>query len=146
MIIMDGSSIVYFEHLTSALIESNFLPCTMVEDGKKHRQNSHLIIHFLTNEGVSEVSERANEWAQRRAGAKQAVSILVCSRPRWGGCARRNLFWWDFHCFMNWSQLPILLANSFPASTPISQTMYHKLNKEFRHHNNRCGVARFCLV
>ena len=28
---------------------------------KEHRQNSHLIFHFPTSEGVSEVSERANE-------------------------------------------------------------------------------------
>ena len=35
--------------------------CNMVENGKKHRQNSHLIIRFPTSEGVSEVSERANE-------------------------------------------------------------------------------------
>ena len=34
---------------------------TMVKNRKKHRQNSHLIIHFPTSEGVSEVSERANE-------------------------------------------------------------------------------------
>ena len=34
---------------------------TMVENRKKHRQNSHPIIHFPTSEGVSEVSERANE-------------------------------------------------------------------------------------
>ena len=34
---------------------------TMVENGKKHRQNSHIIIPFPTSEGVSEVSERANE-------------------------------------------------------------------------------------
>ena len=34
---------------------------TMVENGKKHRQNCYLIIHFPTSEGVSEVSERANE-------------------------------------------------------------------------------------
>ena len=34
---------------------------TMVEKRKKHRQNSHLIIHFPTSEGVSKVSERANE-------------------------------------------------------------------------------------
>ena len=34
---------------------------TMVENGKKHRQNSHPIIHCPTSEGVSEVSERANE-------------------------------------------------------------------------------------
>ena len=32
----------------------------MVENGKKHRQNSHLIIPFPTSERVSEVSERAN--------------------------------------------------------------------------------------
>ena len=34
---------------------------TMVENGKKHRQNSHLIIYFPTSKGVSEVSKRANE-------------------------------------------------------------------------------------
>ena len=36
---------------------------TMVENRKKHRQNSHLIILFPTSEGVSEVSaaEGANE-------------------------------------------------------------------------------------
>ena len=34
---------------------------TMVENRKKHRQNSHLTIHCPTSEGVSEVSERANE-------------------------------------------------------------------------------------
>ena len=28
---------------------------------KKNRQNTHLIIHFPTSEGVSEVSERASE-------------------------------------------------------------------------------------
>ena len=34
---------------------------TMVENGKKRRQNSHLIIHCPTSEEVSEVSERVNE-------------------------------------------------------------------------------------
>ena len=38
-----------------------FSVVTMVENGKKHRQNSHLIIHFPTSEGVSEVSKRVNE-------------------------------------------------------------------------------------
>ena len=33
----------------------------MVENGKKHRQNSHPIIHCPTSEGVSEVSERAKK-------------------------------------------------------------------------------------
>jgi len=47
--------------------------CTMVENRKKHRQNRYSIIHCPTSEGVSEVSERANEWAQRRARAKRAV-------------------------------------------------------------------------
>ena len=37
----------------------------MVENGTKHRQNSHLIIHCPTSKGVSEVSEQANEWAVR---------------------------------------------------------------------------------
>ena len=35
--------------------------CTMVENKKKHRQNSHPIIHCPTSEGVSEVSERTSE-------------------------------------------------------------------------------------
>ena len=34
---------------------------TMVKNRKKHRQNSYLIIHRPTSEGMSEVSERANE-------------------------------------------------------------------------------------
>ena len=29
---------------------------------EKHKQNSHPIVHFLTSEGVSEMSEWANEW------------------------------------------------------------------------------------
>ena len=75
------------------------------------RKKSHLIIHFPASSGVSKVSERANEWAQRRAWVKRAVwskqtsercermsertsewpsiyvSILVCSRPQ---CPRRT--------------------------------------------------------
>ena len=34
---------------------------TMVENGKKHRQNSHLIIHYPMSEGVSEVSKQVKE-------------------------------------------------------------------------------------
>ena len=33
----------------------------MVENGEKHGQNSHSIIHCPTSEGVSEVSERTDE-------------------------------------------------------------------------------------
>ena len=79
----------------------------------KTRSFETSIIHFPTSEGVSEVSERANEWAQWRARAKQAVrskrtsercertseetsewpstyvSILVCSRPQ---CIRKGNF------------------------------------------------------
>ena len=43
------------------LISKKFLVLTMVENRKKHRKNSHLIIHCPTSEGVSEVSERASE-------------------------------------------------------------------------------------
>ena len=35
--------------------------CTMVQNRKKHIKSSHPIIHFPTSEGVSEVSEQANE-------------------------------------------------------------------------------------
>ena len=37
----------------------------MVEK-KKHRQNNNLMIHCPTSEGVSEVSERANEQTDER--------------------------------------------------------------------------------
>ena len=38
---------------------------------KKHRINSHLIDHCPKSSGVSQVSERASEWAKRSARAKQ---------------------------------------------------------------------------
>ena len=60
--------------------------CTMVENRKKHRLNSNPIIHCPTSEGVSEVSERANEWAQRRARAKRAVR----SKPTSERCERTS--------------------------------------------------------
>ena len=47
---------------------------TMVENKKKHRQNSHLIIVFPTSEGVSEVSERASERVSAAEGASEASS------------------------------------------------------------------------
>ena len=40
--------------------QDSFHPFTLVENWKKYRQNSHLINHCPTSEGVSEVSERAN--------------------------------------------------------------------------------------
>ena len=51
------------------------LQCTMVENGKKHRQNSHLIIHFLTSERCERTSERTSEWPST------SVCILGCYRP-----------------------------------------------------------------
>ena len=46
----------------------------MVENRKKHRQNSHPIIHCPTSEGVSEVSERvsAAEGASEASSPEQA--------------------------------------------------------------------------
>ena len=48
----------------------SFSLCTMVENRKKHRENSHPIIHFPTSEGVSEVSERVSA----AEGAREANS------------------------------------------------------------------------
>ena len=45
---------------------------TMGQNRKKLRVNSHPIIHCLTSSEVGEVSERANEWAQRSARAVRA--------------------------------------------------------------------------
>ena len=49
--------------------------CTMVENRKKHRQNSHLIIHFTTSERCERTSERTSEWPST------SVCILGCYRP-----------------------------------------------------------------
>ena len=51
------------------------LSYTMVENGKKHRQNSHLIIHCPTSEGVS---ERANGRAS--GPVLQSVFLTVFDR------------------------------------------------------------------
>ena len=42
-------------------VKSNNNNCTRGQIRKKYRINSHLITHFLTSEGVSKVSEKANE-------------------------------------------------------------------------------------
>ena len=52
----------------------------MVENRKKHRQNSHLIIPFPMSEGVSEVSERvsgASERANGRASGPVLQSVFL---------------------------------------------------------------------
>ena len=48
---------------------------TMGESRSKHRLNSHPTIHCPTSEGVSEMSERANEWARQSARAKRASKV-----------------------------------------------------------------------
>ena len=50
------------------------MKCTMVENGKKDRQNIYLIIYFPTSEGVSKVSERASERVSAAEGASEASS------------------------------------------------------------------------
>jgi len=52
----------------------------MVENRKKHRQNSHPIIHCPTSKGVSEVSERvsgANEGANGQASGPVLQSVFL---------------------------------------------------------------------
>ena len=52
---------------------SGFNQCTMIQNSKKHRINTHPIMHSPTSEGVSKVSERANEWARQSAREKRAM-------------------------------------------------------------------------
>ena len=52
----------------------------MVDNRKKLRQNSHLINRFPMSEGVSEVSEQANQWvvrANRRASGPVLQSVFL---------------------------------------------------------------------
>ena len=45
----------------------------MVQNRKKHRKNSHLIIHCPTSEGVSEVSEGVSEVSERASNRVSAA-------------------------------------------------------------------------
>ena len=51
--------------------------------GKKHRINNHLIIHFPTSEGVSEVSKRSNESAVRGDEQTDKQVAQYCSQYFW---------------------------------------------------------------
>ena len=76
----------------------------MVENGKKHRQSSHLIIHFPTSEGVNEVSERVNDWAKRRARAKRTVRSKQTSE-RCERTSERTSEWPSTTvCILGWSR------------------------------------------
>ena len=78
--------------------------CTIGQNRKKHRINSHRIIQFPTSEGVSEVSEHSrgrkqseqgrasstSEWCERTnermsEWPSTAVWILGYSGPQWMG-------------------------------------------------------------
>ena len=56
----------------------------MGQNREKHRKNSHLIIHFSTCEGVSEVSERASaaEGASEASSSEQANEWAVQGNER----------------------------------------------------------------
>ena len=59
------------------------LDITMVQNRKKLRKNSHLIIHFPTSSGVSEVSERASEQANGRVSGSVLQSQNLYSWLFW---------------------------------------------------------------
>ena len=97
----------------------------MFENREKHRQNSHLINHCPTSEGMSEVSkgvskvsERANKWAQQRAQAKRVGwSKQTSERCEWTSERKSE-----------WSSTPIcILGYSGPQCVgPSDQGMTRK--------------------
>ena len=56
----------------------------MVENGKKHRQNSHQIIHFPTSEGVR-ANEQTDERVALRGGEQIDLGALQCEVKNDGG-------------------------------------------------------------
>ena len=74
-------------HLTSSHLIFPFIPLWSKTE-KKHRKISHQIIYFPTSLGVSEVSDRANECAQRIAQAKQGGAS-----ERGSGASKRTSEW-----------------------------------------------------
>ena len=61
--------------------------CTMVESRKKHRQNSHPIIHCPTSKGVS---ERVNEWVSERSGGLERSEQSQASEQVSGASERTS--------------------------------------------------------
>ena len=57
--------------------------CTMVENRKKHKQNSHPIIHFPTSQGVSQVSEQASGASGRAVRASEWTSEWTSEWPHY---------------------------------------------------------------
>ena len=108
----------------------------------------HKKIHIPTTSGVSEVSERANEWAQRRVRAKRAVwskwtsercegtskrtskwpsiyvSILVFFRPLWSHLLSYILFLVDY--FIPNLEL-VFKSQKSPPGIPLIQPQRGKL-------------------
>ena len=70
----------------------------MVENGKKHRQNSHPIIHFPTSEGVSEVSERVSV----AEGASEASSPEQASKGATEGTDKRVAQYFSLYSWLFW--------------------------------------------
>ena len=67
-------------------LEYERLSYTMVENGKKHRQNSHLINHFPTSEWVEWASERTSE----RSGGRERSEQSGASERVSGASERAN--------------------------------------------------------
>ena len=59
---------------------------TMAQDGRKHRKNIHLIIHFPMSEGVSKMSEQTSERSEACEWSKQGGA------SEWvGGASERTI-------------------------------------------------------
>ena len=85
---------------------------------KKHRLNSHPIIHFPTRKGVSKVSERAKEWAQRRARAKRTVRSKWMSKR----CERTSEWtteWPNAQWVYSWIIRPTVQRNQTQSDTLV---------------------------
>ena len=72
-ILPDGTFFSGFLWSNFSRKDVSFLFCTMVQNRKKHRIDTHRKIHFPTSKRVSKVSEWASEWAQQSARAKRVV-------------------------------------------------------------------------
>ena len=84
----------------------------MGQNRKKHRINSHVIVHYPT----SEVSEEVKDWAQRSAQAKQVVNkwaVRANKRMDERVAQYFSLYSWLFWTIVHWEHISVWQSSSY---------------------------------
>ena len=125
------------------LLFSCYLQGTMGQKWKKHRLNTHPIIHCPTSEGVSEVavrSKRISEWCERTSRqTSERPSTSVCipgySSPQW----TRRLYSLQTQRSM-YNSTFAFLSFLAPVSTMVQNELMPNIIRSIVHFSMRSGL------